>query len=168
MQLLCNEKYQPIANMRKQIILLSLVMGTLAAVAQQPEQCLIVQTKSDGLKTFPLSEVWQINFERDKIKIVGRYFVFPLEEIVLLYYLYTTDGVANVAGNGWTIEEKDGQMMVHGLKDGTPVMLYTAAGVLVSSHKIESGQPLTLSARSLSSGIYIIQANHQTFKFQKK
>lgn len=154
--------------MRKLFILLLLALSGQIASAQNR---LVVQAKNGNTMFFTLAQEPRVHFERDHIEIYYEYdcISFLLADFDSFYY---DDGNGNamnkVNNDSWTVEEKDEQVIVHGLKEDTPVMLYNAAGQLLSNSKAEKGKPLSLSLQALPTGIYIIKAQQQTLKIKKQ
>ena len=132
---------------------------------------LVVQKKNGNAVFFTLAQEPRIFFERDHIEInyEDDYASFLLADFDSFYY---DDGNGNamktVNNDDWTVEEKNGQVIIHGLKEDTPVMLYDTTGMLVTGSRTEKGKPFSLSLQSLPAGIYIIKAKQQTLKIKKQ
>ena len=155
--------------MRKLLFLVLFTLGELVAIAQNR---LVVQSKNGELTYFTLSEGMRVCFEKNYIQVYKDFWNsvnFMLEDFDLIYYDDGNGvGVNTVNGESWTVEEKDGEVMLSGLMEGTPVMLYNTAGVLVASSKAVTGKPVSLLLNTLPAGVYIIQTKQHTLKIKKQ
>lgn len=153
--------------MRKLLLIITFVLCGQQTYAQRS---LVAKTKNGKLTYFSLAQNPHVYFGRESIQIY-----YEQEDVSILlddfesfsYNDGSSDAVEAVADKVG-IEEKDGQVILYGLQEGSPVRLYNSSGVLMAQGIVERGIPFTLSLRSLPAGVYVIQNNHQTFKIQKR
>lgn len=155
--------------MRKLLLLLLLALNGLAANA---ERRLMVQTSNGDVIFFTITQEMKVYFKDDYVQVYCDFWNkvnFILDDFDTISYTNDNEDAVNaMEADEWTVEEKDGQVILHGLKADTPVMLYNSAGILLSSSKAEKDKPLSLPVHALTSGTYIIKAKQQTLKFQKQ
>ena len=154
-------------NMRKLLLIILVVLCGQQVYAQRS---LVAQTKNGKLTYFSLAQEPRVYFEKDCIQIYyeADYVSILLDDFEGFSYGYGSSNAVGSITNKVGVEEKDGQVVLYGLQEGTPVRLYNSSGVLVARGIVERGKPFTLSLRSLPAGVYVIQNDHQTFKIQKR
>lgn len=130
---------------------------------------LVVRTKTNNRTYFSLAKNPKVEFGRTTINInYDDYYSFSLDNIDCLFYDNGTySSVETLCDTDISVIEKDGMLILNGLKNGTPVKVYNTSGISISSGRAEEGRPYILPLHTLQKGVYIIQSNNQSLKFQK-
>ena len=80
----------------------------------------------------------------------------------------SSTGINDVESSLGNILLSNDEVRMSGLAADESVTLYNVNGMLLSSWKATSMGELTISLSDLSRGVYIIKANHQSFKVTRK
>ena len=80
----------------------------------------------------------------------------------------SSTGIDDVESSRGDIQLSNDEVRMSGLVAEESVTLYNVNGVLLSSWKVTSTGELTISLSDLSRGVYIIKANHQSFKVTRQ
>jgi hypothetical protein len=162
--------------MNKQFLLIAILLcGSLLSMAGDV-QSLVVQTKSGSESAHPLSGVQRITFSGTSMNVVKKdatqtdYTTANVQK--LLFGLRSTTDLAPAPLSESSLSvypnPATNLLFVKGVKAASSVVVYNISGVAqtVSSNYLNDGLQLNVSA--LPQGLYILQVNNQTVKFQKQ
>lgn len=129
----------------------------------------VIVNKTDGSKVeYKFSENPVATIEGDNMKMTyeGGAVLYPFAEIVNLTFEKEESGVSNVADSvGISFAVTKERLEASGLESGTTVSVYDASGQLVAGGTAGADGTVTISIASLGSGVHVVSAGRETFKF---
>lgn len=154
-------------------LLLLMMLSAVTSVLRASDflSTLIVQTKSGSETAFFLKDKPQVRFEGANLKVSSSAgdVTFALNDVLRFTYAKT-----DPAGINETIDEKTGVKMqddvlvISQLKAGTVVNVYSLDGKLVRQLNAHRSGTYRLSLTQLPQGLYLVKADHVTYKILKR
>lgn len=152
----------------KNRILLMLLLSFAVSASAQVHKALVVEMRDGSTASFPLAEKPRITFEGELMDIVSSAADMQLVRTDVRKYSFVdaqtsvdeafASSEAVIYGN---------VIIISGVPDRTVVGVYSINGVVVM-RAIAVGGSSTLSLENLPAGLYIVNYNNTSIKFQKK
>lgn len=160
---------------KRQILIGILLCSTLLCMAADV-QSLVVQPKTGSEAVIPLSGVQRITFSGNNMVVLKKdatqstYTTADVQKLLFGLRSVTTTEVAQITESSLSVYPNPTAdvLFVKGISAGSTVVVYNLSGVAqtVSSTYLNDG--LQLNVSPLPQGLYILQVNNQTIKFQKQ
>ena len=154
------------------LFILQSVFCATTAMAQTdtPTPRLIVWLKSGERVSYELQDQPETTFEEGLliIKTATVTVTYQLSNVLRYTYEDLYDSVDAPSQPGIVVAQKGGTLYLSNLKGGTPVRIYTTAGILLNTLTAQEGQTLEVSLAAQPAGIYIVKAADQTLKIRNK
>lgn len=133
-------------------------------------QCVVVDMKSGKKMILSLGDKPLLTFGTDSVNISAGETSAHLHaaDISRVSFQNISTAIERIAGKGQSLKNIDGLIVAEGLKRGSALNLYDAAGALISSARAGKSGRATLDTSSLTAGVYLIQAGETTIKLVKK
>ena len=160
--------------MKKKLLTLFLLTATTVGMWAQgsSEQTLVVWLKDGTQVRYLLSDEPKTTFDNgalflntSKVSIS-----YPIENV--LRYTYEGDmpsvGIDQLKPGEVRVYQSEDAVTFKGLKDGTPISVYSLDGKLLSTHTARQGAATDIPLTALPAGTYILKVKDQTIKFHKK
>lgn len=158
----------------KRLLLFFLVLcSTSGAWAQGDATQRLVVWQRTGEKIYiDLTEEPETTFEGGMLvlKTSRHSFMFQLENILRYTYEGTMTAIESPSESPseMRFSHNSEAMKFEGLPLGTRLDVYTLDGKLLTTQRVEQGQPAIVSLKGQPAGTYIVKAGEVSFKFLKK
>ena len=132
---------------------------------------LIILFKDQTTQTFELEDMPVITVEGLDLKVATNNadVTIPLKDIVRYYFkVNSITGIDEVNTDQESLDYKNGILVMHGLKAGSVVSIYSLDGKLQQSITVPRDGFYRRSLASLQSGVYIVKANSLSYKIMKR
>lgn len=159
--------------MKKILLTVITAMAAFCAGAVVPEVHSLVLLKKNGETVeYKLSQQPVANFTGSDMNIVlaltGEKFSFPVEDVANLSVTPSSSGVEDAVAPDHVVFSYDGNMLsCAGIAAGTQVTVAAVNGIVVRSASAGAEGSAQVETGSLASGIYVVSAGNETFKFTK-
>ena len=162
--------------MRKFMMLLGvLAVSAVSAWAQTTASCVVVDQVRGPQHKFLLSSEPKITYVGDDVTISSTgsadvvLDVANVEKVYLSETSTEADGIQDVkASESVIVDMTDGKLDLNGLKEGSPIALYSVDGRQLYAGTASAAGTLSLPLGTLPSGMIIVKTTTQTFKIIKK
>lgn len=132
---------------------------------------LIILFKDQTTQTFELEDMPVITVEGLDLKVATNNadVTIPLKDIIRYYFkVNSITGIDEVNTDQESLDYKNGILVMHGLKAGSVVSIYSLDGKLQQSITVPRDGFYRRSLASLQSGVYIVKANSLSYKIMKR
>jgi len=132
---------------------------------------LILLLKDGTTQTFELATQPVITVAGTELKILANNadVSIPLTDVVrYTFQKRSTTGIDEADSNREAIDYNDGVLTLSGLKAGTAVRLFAIDGKLIQTHTVLHDGTYRHSLSTLQKGVYIVKANHTSYKILKR
>lgn len=156
------------------IILMTLVLlglGAVGAEAQGTVKGIVIETAGGQRTEYALTETPKLTYDGNTVTLTTTKVRVDFTASNIVKVMLTdisSTGIDDVESSRGDIQLSNDEVRMSGLVAEESVTLYNVNGVLLSSWKATSTGELTISLSDLSRGVYIIKANHQSFKVTRK
>jgi len=161
--------------MRKFMMLLGvLAVSAVSAWAQTTASCVVVDQVRGPQYKFLLSNDPKITYDGDEVTIssTDNTVVLDVADVERVYLSQTStdaNGIQDVkASESVIVDMTDGKLDLNGLKNGSPVALYSVDGRQLYAGTASAAGTLSLPLGTLPGGMIIVKTTTQTFKIIKK
>ena len=127
---------------------------------------------NEGVPVFQLGFKHQpvVTFDDNQLIVSNAYadvYSFDLSEMWKITY-YLPSSVNEIDREATTIDFLGDNIVLHGLKNGDEITVFTVNGMQILDKKAENTGDCTLQLSGLAQGVYMINVNGKTFKIVKK
>ena len=162
--------------MKKQILCCAFLSATLLLNAASSVQSLVVQTKNGSETAITLSTVQRITFSDGNLLVSkkdGTQSSFTTANVQnFLFGLRTVSAISETSSvsNELTVYPNPAVdvLFVKGLSSNKGLIVYNLIGVAQAVPSTLLADGLQLNVSALPQGVYLIQVNNKTIKFQKQ
>ena len=160
---------------KRQILIGTLLCGALFAQAADV-QSLVVQPKSGSEAVIALSGVQRITFSGTSMTVVKKdatqsnYAISDVQKMLFALRISTTtkqEEISKCNLKAYPNPTND-ILFVEGISKVESLRLYNLAGIELSVSHTQLTDGLQLNVSALPQGLYLLQVNDQTIKFQKQ
>ena len=111
----------------------------------------------------------QVKFQDDKVLITSTVLSMEYAKADVLRFTYKGGslGVGSPAAQAG-VSQENGLLVLHGVKAGETIAVYTASGIRVPVRIARNGSTATLPLSAIHSGDYLLSVNGRTSKFTKQ
>lgn len=139
--------------------------------AQNTVKGLVIETAKGERVEFALTENPKLTYDGNTVTLTTTtvsvdYSATDIIKVVVADVSSTSVDAVEVRDG--KIQLLNDEVRMSGLSAGETVCLYNVSGTLLSTWQTTNYGELTITLSDLSRGIYIIKANHQSFKVTKK
>jgi hypothetical protein len=161
--------------MRKFMMLLGvLAVSSVSAWAQTTASCVVVE-EADGTKTeYLLTTEPRITYVGNDVTLTSsevtvKLDVADVKKVYLSERSINATGIQDVkASESVIVDLTDGKLDLNGLKNGSPVAIYSVDGRQLYAGTASAAGTLSLPLGTLPGGMIIVKTTTQTFKIIKK
>jgi hypothetical protein len=159
-------------NLRTILVALALLgFITAKADAQGTVKGIVIETAGGQRTEYALTETPKLTYDGNTVTLTTTKVSVDYTASNILKVMLTdisSTGINDVESSLGNILLSNDEVRMSGLAADESVTLYNVNGMLLSSWKATSMGELTISLSDLSRGVYIIKANHQSFKVTRK
>ena len=155
--------------MKKIILLTIIVIMTFFYKSQLYAQTLVLW-HADGTTTdIELFTKPCVQFTKDKTLVLSPVLnmEYPVEDVIRFTYKGVGLGI-DIPHNETDLEQKDGKIILHGVKSTDKIAIYKSNGIRLPVHIEYESSNAVLSLASIPSGVYLLNFNGRTSKITKK
>jgi len=151
-----------------------LAVSAVSAWAQTTASCVVVDQVRGPQYKFLLSNDPKITYDGDEVTIssTDNTVVLDVADVERVYLSQTStdaNGIQDVkASESVIVDMTDGKLDLNGLKNGSPVALYSVDGRQLYAGTASAAGTLSLPLGTLPGGMIIVKTTTQTFKIIKK
>jgi hypothetical protein len=160
--------------MRKFMMLLCvLAVSSVSAWAQTTASCVVVEQTNGDKAEYLLTTEPRITYVGDDVTLTSTEVTVVLDVAdVKKVYLSQTNAATGIqdvkASESVIVDLTDGKLDLNGLKEGSPVALYSVDGRQLYAGTASAAGTLSLPLGTLPGGMIIVKTTTQTFKIIKK
>ena len=153
------------------MILGLLGLGAVSAEAQSTVKGIVIETATGERTEYALTETPKLTYDGNTVTLTTTKVCvdFTATDIVkvVLTDISATD-INDVESKPEQVQLLNEEVRMSGLSAGETVSIYNVSGTLISTCQASSNGDLTITLSDLQRGVYIIKANHQSFKVMRK
>lgn len=146
-------------------------VSSVNSLAQSFVKGVVIETAGGQQTEYALTDTPKLTYDGSMVTLtttkVSVYYTASNIVKVMLTDISST-GIDDVENGRADIQLSNDEVRMSGLVAGEKVTLYYVNGTLHSTWKATSAGELTISLSDLKQGVYIIYANHQSFKVIRK
>lgn len=162
----------PMKHLRTFLMTLGLLgLGAVGAEAQSTVKGIVIETATGERTEYALTETPKLTYDGNTVtltttKVSVDFTATDIVKVVLTDISATGIDAAETM-QGKVLLSND-EVRMSGLVAHETVQLYNIGGVLLSTWQASNNGDLTITLSDLQRGVYIIKANHQSFKVTRK
>lgn len=159
-------------HLRTFLMILGLLgLGAVSAEAQSTVKGIVIETATGERTEYALTETPKLTYDGNTVTLTTTKVCvdFTATDIVkvVLTDISATD-INDVESKPEQVQLLNEEVRMSGLSAGETVSIYNVSGTLISTCQASSNGDLTITLSDLQRGVYIIKANHQSFKVMRK
>ena len=162
----------PMKHLRTFLMTLGLLgLGAVGAEAQSTVKGIVIETTGGERTEYALTETPKLTYDGNTVtltttKVSVDFTATDIVKVVLTDISATgIDAAETMQGKVLLLND---EVRMSGLVAHETVQLYSMGGVLLSTWQASNNGDLTITLSDLQRGVYIIKANHQSFKVTRK
>ena len=146
-------------------------LGAVGAEAQSTVKGIVIETATGERTEYALTETPKLTYDGNTVtltttKVSVNFTATDIVKVVLTD-ICATD-INDVESKPEQVQLLNEEVRMSGLSASETVSIYNVSGTLLSTCQASCNGDLTITLSNLSRGVYIIKANHQSFKVTRK
>ena len=156
--------------LQRTLFLLALLVLAVPLRAANDSVTLVVLTRDNAQHMFVLADQPEVTFEGEDLVVtcLNSTTTFALPDVIRFTYLNATDAVEEITKDETQVNFRDGLIVINRLKANAMVAVYSVDGRLVRQFKAHEDGNYSLDLNELPTGVYIVKADHVTYKIAKR
>ena len=156
------------------MLLCVLALSSVSAWTQTTVSCVVVEQANGSKAEYLLTTEPRITYVDNEVNITSTEVTVKLDvaDVKKVYLSETSSNATGVqevkASESVIVDLTDGKLSLNGLKNGSPVALYSVDGRQLYAGTASAAGTLTLPLGTLHGGMIIVKTSTQSFKIIKK
>ena len=147
-----------------------LLFFLLCSNAWADNQRLVVWLKNGQKVYYELSDEPRTSFENGMLIISSNQIrnEYHLSEILRYTFEGNYTSISSPLVDGMGFRQKEDELDIFGLSDGTEVQIYNSNGILLNRQKADASKSIQFTLANYPAGTYLVKIGERTLKFMKR